>query len=89
MKSLLVGYLAALASLAVLDGIWLGLVSREFYKARIGQLLLEQPVWSIAIVVVVGFILLVGLGRGVDAQQQGGPYVLNPTVVAGRWWYKY
>ena len=45
----LAGYLAALAALAVLDALWLGLVSREFYKARIGQLLLEQPVWSIAI----------------------------------------
>ncbi|MBS0537547.1 MAG: DUF2177 family protein [Proteobacteria bacterium] len=43
------GYLAALLALAVLDALWLGLISREFYKARLGQLLLEQPVWSIAL----------------------------------------
>ena len=46
----LAGYLGALAALAVLDAVWLGLVSREFYKARIGPLLLEQPVWSVALV---------------------------------------
>jgi uncharacterized membrane protein len=44
-----VGYGAALLALAILDALWLGVVSREFYKARLGQLLLEQPVWSIAI----------------------------------------
>jgi uncharacterized membrane protein len=44
-----VGYLAALAALAVVDALWLGFISRDFYKARLGQLLLEQPVWSIAI----------------------------------------
>ena len=73
MKSLLVGYLAALASLAVLDGIWLGLVSREFYKARIGQLLLEQPVWSIAIV----FYLIHAAGIAV--------FALTPALTAGSW----
>ncbi len=46
MKSLFVGYLAALATLAVLDALWLGVVSRDFYKPRLGQLLLEQPNWS-------------------------------------------
>ncbi len=43
------GYLASLLTLAILDALWLGLIGREFYKARLGQLLLEQPVWSIAI----------------------------------------
>jgi uncharacterized membrane protein len=38
MKSLFVGYLAALATLAVLDVLWLGVVSRDFYKPRLGQL---------------------------------------------------
>lgn len=45
MKSLAVGYLVALGTLAVLDALWLGVVSREFYKARLGQLLLDQPLW--------------------------------------------
>ncbi len=73
MKSLLVGYFAALASLAVLDGLWLGLVSREFYKARIGQLLLEQPVWSIAIV----FYLIHAVGIAV--------FAVSPALAAGSW----
>jgi uncharacterized membrane protein len=49
MKTFFVGYIASLATLAVLDALWLGVVSREFYKARLGQLLLEQPNWPVAI----------------------------------------
>jgi uncharacterized membrane protein len=29
--------------------LWLGVVSREFYKARLGHLLLDKPIWSVAI----------------------------------------
>jgi uncharacterized membrane protein len=49
MKTWFIGYVAALGTLAVLDALWLGLVSRDFYKARLGQLLLDQPNWSVAI----------------------------------------
>ena len=49
MTKTVVGYVAALAALAVVDALWLGFISRDFYKARLGQLMLEQPVWSIAI----------------------------------------
>ena len=49
MKANLIGYLAALGALAVLDGLWLGVISREFYKARLGQLMLDQPNWVPAI----------------------------------------
>ena len=49
MKIYFVGYIAALAALAILDALWLGVVSRDFYKARLGQLLLEQPNWYAAI----------------------------------------
>lgn len=49
MKTLFIGYLAALGTLALLDALWLGVVSREFYKARLGQLLLDQPNWPVAI----------------------------------------
>jgi uncharacterized membrane protein len=49
MTKAIVGYVAALVALAVVDGLWLGLASRDFYKARLGQLLLDQPIWSIAI----------------------------------------
>ena len=49
MTKTLAGYMAALVALALCDALWLGFVSREFYKARLGQLLLDQPLWSIAI----------------------------------------
>jgi len=49
MTKTFVGYMVALVALAIVDALWLGFVSREFYKARLGQLLLDQPVWSIAI----------------------------------------
>ena len=49
MTKTFVGYMAALVALAIVDALWLGFVRREFYKARLGQLLLDQPVWSIAI----------------------------------------
>ena len=49
MTKTLVGYLAALVALTIVDALWLGFISRDFYKARLGQLLLDQPVWSIAI----------------------------------------
>jgi uncharacterized membrane protein len=49
MKAYFVGYLATLVTLVILDAAWLGVVSREFYKARLGQLLLEQPRWYAAI----------------------------------------
>lgn len=48
MKSLFIGYLTAVATLAVLDALWLGVVSRDFYKAWLGQLLLDQPNWPVA-----------------------------------------
>lgn len=49
MKALLASYLAALATLAALDALWLGTVGRQFYKTRLGPLLLDRPRWAIAI----------------------------------------
>ena len=49
MKTWFVGYLAALATLAALDALWLGGVGRNFYKMRLGPLLLERPNWPIAV----------------------------------------
>jgi uncharacterized membrane protein len=48
METMFIGYLAALAALGVADALWLGIVSREFYKARLGPLMLDQPNWAIA-----------------------------------------
>ncbi len=73
MKSLLFGYLATLVTLAILDALWLGVVSREFYKARLGQLLLEQPLWWAAIL----FYLIHAAGVVV--------FAVPPAVAAGTW----
>ncbi len=73
MKSLFLGYLAALATLAILDALWLGVVSREFYKARLGQLLLDQPLWWAAIL----FYLIHAAGVAV--------FAVPPAVAVGTW----
>lgn len=73
MKSLVVGYLVALATLAVLDALWLGVVSREFYKARLGQLLLDRPLWPVAIL----FYLIHAAGIAV--------FAVPPAMAAGTW----
>lgn len=43
------GWLAALVVLGLLDLLWLGFIGRAFYKARLGPLMLEQPIWVAAI----------------------------------------
>ena len=48
MRTWLVGYGAALASLLVLDGLWLGVIAREFYMSRLSGLLLDKPNFGIA-----------------------------------------
>ncbi len=73
MKTLVVSYFVALVVLAILDALWLGIVSREFYKARLGQLLLDKPIWSVAIL----FYLVHAAGIAVFAV----PLALN----AGTW----
>lgn len=73
MKSLLVSYLAALVTLAILDALWLGVVSREFYKARLGQLLLDQPLWWAAIL----FYLIHAAGVAI--------FAVPPAMASGTW----
>lgn len=73
MKTLMVGFVAALATLAVLDALWLGVVSREFYKARLGQLLLDRPLWWAAIL----FYLVHAAGIAV--------FATPPAMAAGSW----
>ena len=48
MKAWIATYVTGLASLLVLDGLWLGVIARAFYKARIGDLLLNRPNVAIA-----------------------------------------
>ena len=49
MRPFLIGWMAALVTLAVLDAAWLGIVARDLYRDKLGALLLEQPRWSAAI----------------------------------------
>ena len=42
-------YGIALAIFLILDAIWLGVVARGFYAARMGDLMLEQPRWGVAV----------------------------------------
>jgi len=46
----LVAYVIALVIFLILDAIWLGLVARGFYMGRIGELILDQPRWGIAVI---------------------------------------
>lgn len=43
-----IAYAIALVIFLAIDLLWLGVVARGFYVARIGHLLLEQPRWAIA-----------------------------------------
>lgn len=49
MRTFGLSFLSALLVLAVLDGIWLGFIGRDFYKARLGALLRDDPVWLAAV----------------------------------------
>ncbi len=53
----LAGYGMAVVLFLVLDAIWLGLIARGFYSARMGDLLLEQPRWGVAVVFYAVFVI--------------------------------
>ena len=74
MKTLVVSYAVALTVLAIVDALWLGVVAREFYKARLGDMLQDRPVWSAAIL----FYLVHAVGIAV--------FAVPPSLAAGSWW---
>ena len=63
MTDALVAFLAALGAMAVVDGVWLGLVARTFYRRHLGPLMAERPNWTAA----VAFYLLYVVGVTVFA----------------------
>jgi uncharacterized membrane protein len=84
MKTLMVSYLVALVVMAILDALWLGVVSREFYKARLGHLLLDKPIWSVAIL----FYLVHAAGIAIFPVQLAlgaGTWRTSRRCGAGRW----
>ncbi len=48
MTRIAAAYAAALVAFLIMDGLWLGVVAKNFYKAEIGDLLLPQPNFAIA-----------------------------------------
>ena len=56
-------WFAAFALLAILDGLWLGLLARDFYRKSLGSSLRERPNWPVALL----FYLLHALGIAVFA----------------------
>ncbi len=74
MKTLVVSYAVALTVLAIVDALWLGVVAREFYKSRLGDMLQDKPVWSAAIL----FYLVHAVGIAV--------FAVPPALAAGTWW---
>lgn len=48
MSSFPSGAVAALVTFLVLDGVWLGLIARHFYKRRLGGLLKSRPNLALA-----------------------------------------
>jgi uncharacterized membrane protein len=63
MTDFLIAFVAALLAMAVIDGLWLGLVARGFYRRHLGFLMAEKPNWVAAI----AFYLLYVLGVTVFA----------------------
>ena len=49
MNRSLIAYITTLAVFALLDFVWLGFIARDFYKSRIGGLMLAEPNWTAAV----------------------------------------
>lgn len=49
MRTFLIGWVAAVVALAVLDAMWLGVLARDLYRDKLGPLLLDQPRWGAAL----------------------------------------
>ncbi|GAB5507923.1 MAG: DUF2177 family protein [Rhizobiaceae bacterium] len=64
-------YGIALIVFLVLDALWLGVIARNFYSSRMGDLMLDQPRWGVAavfyavyVVGIVYFAVSTGLAGG-------------------------
>jgi len=70
--------LATLAAMAVLDGIWLGLVARSFYRQHLGYLMAESPNWLAA----GAFYVVYAIGVAIFVVQ---PAVDDGSLLTGLW----
>jgi uncharacterized membrane protein len=55
MNAFLKPYLAALLVLGALDGLWLGMLARDFYRQEIGAQMVEQVRWLPALLFYVAY----------------------------------
>jgi uncharacterized membrane protein len=75
MNDLIVRFLVAGGVMAVFDAFWLTVVASRFYKSQIGQLLLEKPNMTAAVIFYVIYVI------GIVA------FVLSPALEKGSWQY--
>jgi uncharacterized membrane protein len=73
MSRYVAAYFAALATLAVLDYLWLGFVARGFIRNQIGPLLLDQPQWTPAVLFYLMYIVGVLI------------FAVAPALATGSW----
>ncbi len=75
MNEWIIRFLVAGGVMAVFDAFWLTVVASKFYKSQIGQLLLEKPNMTAAVVFYVVYVI------GIVA------FVLSPALEKGSWMY--
>jgi uncharacterized membrane protein len=71
-------FIATLVAMAVLDGLWLGLVARSFYRRHLGFLMAETPNWLAA----GAFYLIYTIGVAVFVVQ---PAVDDGSLLTAAW----
>ena len=75
MNDLIIRFLVAGGVMAIFDAFWLTVVASKFYKSQIGQLLLEKPNMTAAVIFYVIYVV------GIVA------FVLSPALEKGSWMY--
>ena len=75
MTDFLIRVLVAGGVMAIFDAFWLTVVASKFYKSQIGQLLLEKPNMTAAVIFYVIYVV------GIVA------FVLSPALEKGSWMY--
>ncbi|MET0980097.1 MAG: DUF2177 family protein [Candidatus Saccharimonadales bacterium] len=75
MNDLIVRFLVAGGVMAIFDAFWLTVVASKFYKSQIGQLLLDKPNMTAAVIFYVIYVV------GIVA------FVLSPALEKGSWQY--
>jgi len=65
-----VAYIATLIAFFAIDIAWLGLVAKKFYAEQLGDMLLDSPNWSVAIVFYLLYIAGIVFVRAIFASER-------------------